>query len=169
VTGLADELGIRRSRTDPATRLVLKLLGTRPVARISARTLPHLDRFVLRLSAGRFTFSDTGLPTLFLTTTGARSGLSRTCQLVAVPVAGELAVIGSNFGQDRHPAWVHNVLAEPRAAVRYRGREAAVRVREATGEEADRIWTAADAVHPGFASYRAATDRPIKVFWLDKQ
>lgn len=166
--GLAAELGVGRSRSDPVTRAVLSMLGRRPAARVMARTMRHVDRFALRLSGGRFTVTDTGLPTLFLTTTGARSGLPRTCQLVAVPVDGALAVIGSNFGQDRDPAWVHNVLAEPRATISYRRRRAAVRVREANGDDADRIWAAGVATYPGFASYRTATERPIKAFWVEK-
>ncbi|MGI9624154.1 MAG: nitroreductase family deazaflavin-dependent oxidoreductase, partial [Acidimicrobiales bacterium] len=49
-----------------------------------------------------------GLRVVMLTTTGAKSGEPRTMPLVGIPSDGDLAVIGSNFGQGPTPGWVYN-------------------------------------------------------------
>jgi deazaflavin-dependent oxidoreductase (nitroreductase family) len=58
-----------------------------------------------------------GLPVVYATTTGRRSGEVRTHPLAAVPFRDTLAVIGSNFGAKRTLAWVFNLEADPRARV----------------------------------------------------
>ncbi len=60
-----------------------------------------------------------GLPVIMLTTTGAKSGLPRPMPLVGIPMGDDVAVIGSNYGQERTPGWVHNLLANPAATVDY--------------------------------------------------
>ena len=53
-----------------------------------------------------------GVPTLLLTATGRRTGSARTVALVyAKDTDGALVVTASNGGNDRPPAWLHNVAA----------------------------------------------------------
>jgi deazaflavin-dependent oxidoreductase (nitroreductase family) len=166
---LVTDLGIGPVSRSPLARSIRWFAGTRFGAATLSRTLRHLDRWALAASRGRMTFSDLfgGVPTIFLTTTGARTGLARTAQLAAVPVATDLAVIGSNFGRSSHPAWVANLLADPHATVRHGSRTVPVTAHEATGAEAERVWAAALEVHPGFANYPAMTPgRTIRVFLL---
>lgn len=61
-------------------RLVRLASTSRPLAWLSARVLHRIDRVVHRATRGRSTFSGwaSGLPVVFLTTTGARTGLQRT-------------------------------------------------------------------------------------------
>jgi deazaflavin-dependent oxidoreductase (nitroreductase family) len=116
--------------------------ATAPVSRVYAPTLHWLDKGVHRVTGGRTTFAAlvTGLPVVLLTTTGARSGAPRTWPLLGVPVGDQLAVIASNWGAHRHPAWYHNLRANPRAIVVVDGVEVPVRAREVEGEERDRLW-----------------------------
>ena len=53
-------------------------------------------------------------PMLLLRHVGVRSGLERVTPLVWWP-AGEnaVAVLASNFGAPRHPAWLYNLLGNP--------------------------------------------------------
>jgi deazaflavin-dependent oxidoreductase (nitroreductase family) len=167
---LAAELGIRPLGRSPIARGIRWFAGSRVGAWSLSPTLRHLDRWLLRASGGRTTFSDWvgGVPTLFLTTTGARSGLARTSQLIAVPAGADLAVIGSNFGRAKRPGWVANLSADPRATVSYRGRRAQVLARELTGAEAEQVWAAARERYRGFATYPAmAADRTIRIFRLE--
>jgi deazaflavin-dependent oxidoreductase (nitroreductase family) len=167
--GLAGELAIHPPGRSPLGRAIRWFAGTRAGARCLSPTLRHLDRWTLRLTRGRTTVSDGlgGVPTLFLTTTGARSGQPRTSQLIAVPAGEDLAVIGSNFGRAAQPGWVANLTADPTATATYRGRSLPVRARELTGAEAEQVWTAARALHSGFATYPAMTaGRVIRVFLL---
>ena len=94
------------------------------VRHVAARVDPTLYRW----SGGRVTV--TGVPTLpmlVLTTTGRRSGLPRTVQLahLAEPGGGWL-VVASATGQDRHPDWLLNLRADPRAQALVGGREVPV-------------------------------------------
>jgi deazaflavin-dependent oxidoreductase (nitroreductase family) len=167
---LAAELAMRPVGHSAIARGVRWYAGSRFGAWSLSRTLRHLDRWLLWASAGRTTFSDGagGIPTLFLTTTGARSGLPRTSQLIAVPVGADLAVIGSNFGRATPPGWVANLTADPRATVSYRDRSAQVVARELTGAEADQVWATARQLNRGFATYPArVTGRTIRVFRLE--
>ncbi len=168
--GLAADLGVIVRTPRLPGRVVAAVASTRPGAWFFARTLHHVDRAVLSLSRGRVTLTDVlaELPAVLLTTVGARSGLPRTVPLVAVPAGEHLAVIGSNFGGHRHPGWVHNLLAEPRASLAREGRVVAVRAREATGAEAEQIWARARAMYRGYSSYPQRTaGRVIRVFVLE--
>ena len=77
-----------------------------------------------RASRGRATFTSwtTGLPIVMLTTTGAKSGRTRTLPVLGLPNDGNLVVIASNYGQDRNPAWYHNLRAQPGPASSSTGR-----------------------------------------------
>jgi len=167
---LSVELRVCSASESPLARSVRWFTSTRLGARSLSGTLPYLDRWMLRISGGRTTVSNVlgGVPTLFLTTTGARSGQPRTAQLIAVPAGGDFAVIGSNFGRAAQPGWVANLAADPRATASCRGRSVPVVARELTGAEADQVWAAGRRLHRGFATYPAmATARTIRVFLLE--
>jgi deazaflavin-dependent oxidoreductase (nitroreductase family) len=109
-----------------------------------------------------------GLPIVSLTTTGAKSRLPRTVPLVGMPVDDGLAIIASNFGQARHPAWYYNLRANPAAETYVDGRHTKVIAVEAEGDRRAAIWQQALQVYPGFQIYdRRATERPIVVFVLE--
>ena len=68
-----------------------------------------------RASRGRATFTSwmTGLPIVMLTTTGAKSGQTRTLPVLGVPNDGNLVVIASNYGQDRNPPGTTTCVRSP--------------------------------------------------------
>jgi deazaflavin-dependent oxidoreductase (nitroreductase family) len=106
---------------------------------------------------------------LDLTTTGRKSGQPRTSHLIATPHDGTLALLGTNFGQERTPAWVLNLEADPRATVSYRGTSREVVARPATETEAEEIFTEAAGIYPGYRRYRERVggQRRIRVFVLE--
>jgi deazaflavin-dependent oxidoreductase (nitroreductase family) len=129
----------------------------------------RIDRRVHRLSGGRHTFASlvSGIPVVMLTTTGAKSGQSRTVPVLGIPTRGDVAIIASNFGQYRHPAWYHNLRAQPDAEVVIDGKRRRVRAVEADGERRSEIWQEGLRVYPGFGQYeRRASHRRISVFVL---
>ena len=79
-------------------------------------------------------------PTLMLTTTGARTGRSRTACLPFFKVGETWVVRGSNGGGPTDPHWVHNVRANPRARVRYHWRSHSMEAHVAQGEERERLF-----------------------------
>lgn len=160
---------ITYDRANLLQRILRRFAASGPGSWVFARVLHRIDRPVHRLTGGRHTFSSllSGLPVVMLTTTGARSGQSRTTPLLGIPIEGDVAVIASNFGQYRHPAWYHNLRAHPEAEVVVHGARRAVRASEATAEERTRIWQDALRVYPGFGQYeRRAAHRRISVFVL---
>lgn len=132
------------------------------------RTLTPLDRRLLTRSRGRFTvLGPFGAPTMLLTTTGSKSGLPRTSPLLYVREPGRLFVVGSNFGQARHPAWSSNLLADPAAMVTIGGTDVPVHATMLTGAERDRVWRLFVDLATTYDAYRDRTDRDIRVFALD--
>lgn len=146
-----------------ARRLVSHLPWMRHLA-------PPLDRAVSRLTGGRRTLTTlvTGLPTVQLTTAGARSGKPRTVILVGVGRGDNVILIASNFGQKGHPAWYHNLKANPQVALSVAGQPAQPYVAcEANGVGRRRLWRKAVDLYPGYARYaRRAGSRQIPVIVL---
>jgi len=159
--------------TNPAQRLVRRVIATRPAAWLLARTIHHLDRAVMRLSGGRTTAAAlfSGLPIITVITTGAKSGQPRSVPLVGVPDGDRFILIASNWGQSQHPAWYYNVKAHPEVTVIGRdGPPGRLYVaREVTGEERARCWARATAVYPGYEGYAARAGREIPVVVVERR
>ncbi|MFI1158623.1 nitroreductase/quinone reductase family protein [Streptomyces sioyaensis] len=106
---------------------------------------------------------------LLLTTTGARSGTPHTTPLGYLPDGGgRVLVIASAAGAPRHPAWFHNLVANPRVTV-----EAGVFTYEAQalvleGAERDRAFARAAEADPGWAAYQDRTERVLPVVALQE-
>ncbi len=167
--GTISALGLPAPRRDPFSRAVAVVASSRPGAAVFKVLLPVLDRAASRATGGRRTATEltAGLPTVYLTTRGARSGLDRTVPLIAVPFGEDVVVVGSNWGGAKHPGWVHNLAADPSGRLAHGGREVAVRARELAGEEADRAWATARDLYRGYRTYPARTGgREIRLFVL---
>lgn len=109
-----------------------------------------------------------GADLLLLTTTGAKSGQRRTSPLADQRIDGKLLITGSYRGADIHPAWVHNLRANPQAHVEVGTESYDVVARELPPDERDPVWTKILAVAPGFGDYQANTSRVIPVFELTR-
>jgi len=137
-------------------RLIRGIASTSLGAWFSAPTLHHLDRIIMRLFGRRASLTRlfTGLEPVWLTTTGAKSGLPRTVPLLGIEEGEKIILIASNWGQDHHPAWYRNVRVHPEVTVSVRGREAVYVAREAQAEEREAYWQKAVAYYPGYAAYQ---------------
>ena len=168
--GLATDLGYSHHTSNPLFRLVRTFAGTAIGGKVFSRTLRHLDTFVARVSKGRQSAPGilAGLAVLDVTTTGRKSGQRRTSHLIAAPYDGDLALLGTNFGQPGTPAWALNLEADPHATVTYRQQTREVVARPATDEEADRVFELAGEFYPGYQRYREriGDSRRIRVFVL---
>jgi deazaflavin-dependent oxidoreductase (nitroreductase family) len=147
---------------------VLQAAGrTRVFARVIRPVLPRVDaRFVHRRRT--LTSLGTGLPVLYLTATGRKSGESRTVALLYARADGDgLVVAASNWGRRQHPAWSANLGADPDITVTIDGVARPMRARRATAEELDRYWPRLMAIWPGYEGYRRRARREIRVFVLE--
>ena len=151
-------------------RALRRFAASGPGSWLFARILDRLDRLTFRATKGKYMFSSvlSALPVAMVTTTGARSGQARTVPLLAVPTDDGLAIIGSSYGRPQHPAWRHNLRANPDGEVDVEGRRWAFRAVEVEDERRERIWNQALRTYPGFAGYaRRAASRRISVFVLE--
>jgi deazaflavin-dependent oxidoreductase (nitroreductase family) len=155
--------------TNPWNALITALGRQKWFARAFRGVAPHADRFLGRVTGGRvFLLTGTGLPTLLLTTTGRKSGQERTVPLLYARHAGALLVVGSNWGQQQHPAWALNLLADPAAKVTIRGKSGAVRARVIEGDERELVWnTILTKNWPGYENYAERAGRHINIFALE--
>lgn len=96
-------------------RLIARMASSGPGAWLLSRVMHRLDRGLMRLSGVRLMLPGlvVGVPTILITTTGARSGQPRTLPLVAVPDGERLILIASNWGGQRNPGWYYNLKANP--------------------------------------------------------
>jgi len=155
---------------NPLHRAIRRFAASGPGSRMLSHVLDRMDRLTFRLTKGRHLASSlmSALPVAMITTTGARSGQARTVPLLALPTDDGLAVIGSNYGKPKHPAWRHNLRANPDGEVDVEGRRWAFRAVEVEDERRERIWREALRTYPGFTAYaRRAAPRRISVFVLE--
>lgn len=106
---------------------------------------------------------------LLLTTRGAKSGREHTTPLAYTRDRDRIVIIASMGGAPKHPAWYHNLLANPTAQVEIGDEKFSARATAfPSGPERDRLYAAQAAVMPGFAEYEKATTRTIPVVVLDR-
>lgn len=133
----------------------------------TVRTLTPLDRkLMLRTDGRRTVLGPVGAPTMLIETIGRKSGQPRINPLLFARDGGSIVVVGSNFGQEHHPAWTGNLLANPDAVAIVRGQRFPVRAERLAGDEAEAAYQLMVAVASAYANYRGRTDREIRVFRL---
>jgi deazaflavin-dependent oxidoreductase (nitroreductase family) len=124
----------------------------------------------IRLSGGRikrsFVFTG-GMPILVLTTVGRKSGKRRSTPLGYVRYGAGFAVLASNAGSDRAPAWWLNLEAQPRAEVLAGSTRYTVEARQASADEDESLWREFARLNPGYDEYRKLTDRRVPVVVLE--
>jgi deazaflavin-dependent oxidoreductase (nitroreductase family) len=159
--------------TDPPKMGALKrgalaLTRTTPFRRVlGPKVLGRMDRWVLLKTKGRWTaFGRPMFPTMVLTTTGRRSGEPRPVSLVYVPDGDDAYVVGSNWAREGHPAWSHNLVADPVAVVVAAGEEWPAEARLLSDDEKADRWSSLIEVMPQWQEYVSMTDRNIRVFHL---
>lgn len=103
-------------------------------------------------------------PILLLTTTGARTGRRTTVPLGFAVDGGRVFVVASKAGAPRHPAWFHNLRADPAVTVELGDGSYPARAIMTTGEERDRLYRT---VSDGTSAYERNTDRVFPVVILD--
>ena len=109
-----------------------------------------------------------GATLLLLHTTGAKSGQQRISPVMAFEFDDRLFIVGSYAGADVHPAWLHNLRANPHAHIEIGTDAYGVRAREMERDERDATLALIVEQAPGFAGYQSATDRVIPIVELQR-
>jgi deazaflavin-dependent oxidoreductase (nitroreductase family) len=149
-------------------RAVQKMSSSPRFAPVASRVLPPVDRALTKLTRGRFVLTSLLMPSLVLTHTGAKSGLQRVSPLACKPDGdGAWYVVASNFGQEKHPAWSANLIANPKARVTFEGATYDVVARLLPADEKALVWRQLTKVWPAYDAYvELSGGRDIRVFRL---
>lgn len=148
------------------TDLAKRALNAKPVVALLKATVPPADKFLLRLTRG---WVSTAMQSIvLLQTQGAKSGQPREIVTLCMPSGSDLLLVGSNWGGNTDPAWVHNLRATPRAQATYRGYKGAVQASELSGGERAQVWGELVAFNPQYARYQSLTQRQLPIIRLLK-
>ena len=120
-----------------------------------------------RWSGGRIGGKVGKAPVLLLTTTGRKSGQQRTAPVVYLADGERMAIINTNAGNAKVPAWSFNLRANPEAEVEVGRRRIPIRARLAEGEERADLWRRHNEQYAGFDFYETKLEREIGVFVLE--
>jgi deazaflavin-dependent oxidoreductase (nitroreductase family) len=128
-----------------------------------AGNLPVIEEF----RAHRGVVADLEFPILLLTTTGARTGRRRTTPLGFSLDGSRVFVVASKGGAPHHPAWFHNLSANPSVTVELGSETYEARAVVAEGQERDRLFAIIRANAPGLAKFEEHATRVIPVVVLE--
>jgi deazaflavin-dependent oxidoreductase (nitroreductase family) len=133
------------------------------------KTMNTIHRCVLRLSSQRVGWTVSNMPVLELTTIGRKSGQPHSVMLSS-PLQEDttLIVVASRGGDDRPPAWLLNLQANPQVEVALQGApKRPMHARVASPDERRRLWPLVIADHKNYADYQTKTDREIALVLLE--
>lgn len=122
-----------------------------------------------RANGGRCGGRWEGNPMVLLTTIGARSGLERTSPLTYTTDGDRIVLIASRAGDDRHPDWYHNLVANPSVVIEVGTDRFEAIATVADEPERTRLLEERIAVMPRFGDYVEQTDRTIPVVIIEPE
>lgn len=125
-------------------------------------------RLLLAVSRGRIGWTAGDMPVLELTTIGRKSGLPRSVMLTSpLTESGNLVIVASRGGDDRHPTWFLNLRDEPKVDVVVKGgRRTPMIARIADAEQRSRMWPRIAATYRVYDGYQQRTQREIPLVVL---
>jgi deazaflavin-dependent oxidoreductase (nitroreductase family) len=150
-------------RSSAAHRIVARIATSQTGISVLRNVGPRIDPALVRFSGGRLSCVSP-FPTLLMTHVGAKSGIVRTTAVVYFTDAERVILIASNLGFSQHPAWYHNVTANPEVSLLGRGFTGRFRAEEITGNARDDLFQRAKDADSPYGWYeRAAIPRKIPV------
>jgi deazaflavin-dependent oxidoreductase (nitroreductase family) len=137
---------------------------------IAMKVLGTLHRWLYRASGGKLGKTFFGSPVLLLTTTGRKTGRSRTWPLTYLHDGGGRFVVSAAYGgQPKHPAWYLNLRANPHVAAQLGEQTHTMIAEVAEGDERSRLWSRLTEAYPAYADYQRKTERQIPVVVLRQE
>lgn len=119
----------------------------------------HVRRY--RETSGEVGHLWNGATILLLTTIGRKSGEPRTSALIFAYDGDDMLLIASQGGAPTHPAWYHNLTANPQVEVQVKDKKMTATARTAVGTEKERLWKVMTAQWPNYDVYTTRTTRDI--------
>lgn len=125
-----------------------------------------IDLPICRLTKGVFIPSAKWnvMPIIYLTTTGAKSGIPRSVPVLGIPDDGNLILVGSNWGNLQNPGWVYDLRTHPQTQVRKGKMTKGFRARELRGDEWEVFWQIAVRLYPPYVNYEQRSFSSLPFF-----
>jgi deazaflavin-dependent oxidoreductase (nitroreductase family) len=141
---------------------------SRPGGWFAVHVASPIDRRLLRWTNGRVGMF-IGQPVGLLYARGAKSGAVRETPLLYCADGERILLVASNAGSTRHPAWYHNVTANPDVEfLPRRGPRRPYRARQLEGAEREAAWEKVNDLYAGYETYQGrAGSRRIPVIALE--
>ena len=131
------------------------------------KTMNIVHRAALRATGGRVGTKVFGMPAVELHTVGRKSGQRRSVMLTApIQEPDRVVLVASKGGDDRHPDWYRNLVANPNVNVEVDDETYEAIAETVTGPERDAIYAKQAALRPNFGDYQRNTTRIIPVVAL---
>ena len=125
------------------------------------RFFTGLHTRVYRASGGRVGSHIGPVENVLLTTTGRRTGRSRTTPLGCLADGERLVLVASNGGAPRHPDWYLNLRDHPQVTVQRGAAVHRMRARTATPQERAELWPKVVSRYAGYDRYQRRSTREI--------
>jgi deazaflavin-dependent oxidoreductase (nitroreductase family) len=130
----------------------------------------RLHDTIYQKTDGRFGHEVPGMPrSLLLHTTGAKTGQPRTTTLTYAKDGDSYLVVASNGGDEKYPAWYHNLRKRPDVEINVGPKRFPVTARKIGSDDSDyaKLWKIVNTNNGNrYTGYQNHTSRPIPIFAL---
>jgi deazaflavin-dependent oxidoreductase (nitroreductase family) len=130
--------------------------------------MSYFTVFAHALTGGRAYAGDENSPAGFLklTSTGRKTGLARTVELLYLRDGPRYVVTASNAGRPRNPGWYFNAQSAPQVTLHVHGRDVPALAQVASAEQRRILWARLIEIAPFYAGYERRTAREIPMVIL---
>jgi deazaflavin-dependent oxidoreductase (nitroreductase family) len=151
-----------------APKAVEKIAASRAGGFWFLKVANKIDKRLVPATNGRMSTAP-GKQVLVIEVVGAKSGQPHRVPLVYVTDGDDIVLIASKAGASSHPAWYHNLRANPVATVWAKGRSGRYRASVVEGPDYDRLWKKAAEYYSGYDVYKQrAGERKIPLVRLSR-
>ncbi len=131
--------------------------------------LTKLHRLLFNKFGLRSLGSLLGNPICIITTVGRKSGNPIVIPLLTIPHEDNYILVASHGGAPNNPAWVYNLIHEPRIKMTVKSKTYNMFAKQLSDEEKENIWPIIIKAGPFYDEYQKKITRNIPVFLCSKE
>jgi deazaflavin-dependent oxidoreductase (nitroreductase family) len=131
--------------------------------------LTKLHRLLFNKLGLRSLGSLLGNPICIITTVGRKSGNPIVIPLLTIPHEDNYILVASHGGAPNNPAWVYNLIHEPRIKMTVKSKTYNMLAKLLSDEEKENIWPIIIKAGPFYDEYQKKITRNIPVFLCSKE
>ncbi len=131
--------------------------------------LTKLHRLMFNKLGLRSLGSLLGNPICIITTVGRKSGNPIVIPLLTIPHEDNYILVASHGGAPNNPAWVYNLIHEPRIKMTVKSKTYNMLAKKLSDEEKENIWPIIIKAGPFYDEYQKKITRNIPVFRCSKE